>query len=273
MLKPKTIDNLQINADLRIIRGSDLTHLQESHSRLNCSLIGDSRFDEILYLLEESSHMTESNDTDQMKTWKGDFGQQYTDRNPQVAADVEALYNRNFGFSRTSINERFLSGVPKSFRILEVGCNVGTQLEVLSNMGFEHLYGIELQRYAVDIARKRLSSIDIIAGSIFDIPFKDGFFDLVFTSGVLIHISPETISTAIHELIRCSNRYIWGCEYFSEVTEEISYRGNNSLAWKTNFSRLLLGEDSSLILVKEEYLPYLQSDEIDVMYMLEKSTR
>ena len=210
-------------------------------------------------------------DTKQMLTWKGDFGKQYTDRNPQNAEDVEQLYLSSFGFPRTELNERFLADIPRDIRILEVGCNVGSQLDVLSKMGFQHLYGVEVQRYAVEIAKAQLSNIDVIAGSAYELPFKDGFFDLVFTSGVLIHISPETIPIACAEIIRCSNRYIWGCEYYSDTTEEIPYRGNNSLAWKTNFPQVFFEADSGLTLLKEERISYLSSNNVDVMYLMTKA--
>ncbi|MEK9942067.1 MAG: pseudaminic acid biosynthesis-associated methylase, partial [Gammaproteobacteria bacterium] len=149
-------------------------------------------------------------ETDQMSTWRGDFGKSYTDRNPKTVEDVEALSFQNFGISRISLNDKFLTEIPKNARILEVGCNVGSQLAVLAEMGFQHLYGIEVQRYAVEIAKHNCPGIDVIEGSAFDIPFKDNFFDLVFTSGVLIHISPENLHQAISEIVRCSRSFIWG---------------------------------------------------------------
>jgi len=68
-------------------------------------------------------------------------------------------------------------------RILEVGCNVGNQLRMLQRMGFNNLYGIELQQYAIEKAKALTKRINIIHGVADDIPFKDGYFDMVFTSG------------------------------------------------------------------------------------------
>jgi len=51
--------------------------------------------------------------------------------------------------------------------------------------------------------------INIIHGVADDIPFKDGYFDMVFTSGVLIHISPGNINRVLDEIYRCSREYIW----------------------------------------------------------------
>jgi len=45
----------------------------------------------------------------------------------------------------------------------------------------------------VERSKQNLKNIDILQGSAFDVPFKDGFFDLVFTSGVLIHLASGDI--------------------------------------------------------------------------------
>ena len=55
--------------------------------------------------------------------------------------------------------------------------------------------------------------LDIICGSAFDIPFKDGYFDLVFTNNVLIHIAPADIGGVIDEMVRVCRGRIWGFEY------------------------------------------------------------
>ena len=94
-----------------------------------------------------------------------------------------------YGYTRTEINSEFIGDFDRDMKILEVGSNVGNQLLCLQEMGFKSLYGIELQNYAVELSKSRTKRINIIEGSAFDIPFKDSYFDLVFTSGVLIHIS------------------------------------------------------------------------------------
>jgi len=52
--------------------------------------------------------------------------------------------------------------------------------------------------------------VNLIQGSVFDIPFKDKYFDMVFTAGVLIHVSPSDIKKVLKEIYRCSTKYIWG---------------------------------------------------------------
>jgi len=205
--------------------------------------------------------------------WDGEFGKDYTDRNTRVDEDLNKIYQTWYNVTRKEMNEAFLGSLPKDTRILEVGCNTGMQLANLKSMGFTSLYGIELQAYAVQKAKDYTQGINIIQGSAFDIPFKDGFFDLVFTSGVLIHIAPENLPLVFSEMHRCSKKYIWGFEYFAEDVTSIKYRGNEGFLWKANYGKLMRNQFKGLSLLKEQFYPYVSEAEkgnVDFMYLLEK---
>ena len=210
--------------------------------------------------------------TKQMKEWIGKFGGEYTDRNYISPDEMDKLIRSRIGISRSEQIDEFLSGL-KLNDILEVGCNVGNQLLFLQKKGFKNLYGVELNRYAVEKSKERTKGkgIDIIQGSAFDIPFKDAYFNLVFTSGVLIHISPTDINDALDEIHRCSKKYIWGSEYFSDDYIRVEYRGHNELLWKTNFAKLYLDRFPDLKLVKEKRYPYLEDEKlVDQVFLLKK---
>lgn len=208
--------------------------------------------------------------TFQENAWSSDFGKEYTDRNTFTPDEVDDLYIKNYGISRTQLNSEFIDNLELN-RILEVGCNVGNQLHVLKKNGYSDLWGIELQDYAVEVARKRTSGFNIVKGTAFDIPFKNDFFDLVFTSGVLIHISPDDIDKVLDEMYRCTNKYIWGFEYYNpDGYHTVTYRGNDNLLWKTNFSKLFLDRFSDLKLVHTKIIKYTNNDNLDLMYLLEK---
>lgn len=207
----------------------------------------------------------------QESTWSSNFGKDYTDRCTFDTKELNNLYKKEYGISRLEMNNSFLKGLGlENKRVLEVGCNVGNQLRQLQHMGFENLYGIELQEYAVEKAKSLTQGINIIQGIGDDIPFKDGFFDMVFTSGVLIHISPEKIEKVIDEIYRCSREYIWGFEYYADEYTQVTYRGNAELLWKTNFAKLYLDRFSDLELVKEEKYKYINNDNVDSMFLLRK---
>lgn len=206
-------------------------------------------------------------------TWVSDFGKDYTDRCTFSPEELNSFYKKEYGLSRLDMNNRFFYGLGlEDKRVLEVGCNVGNQLRLLQEMNFKHLYGIELQSYAVEKAKSLTTGINIIQATGDNIPFKDNFFDLVFTSGVLIHISPENINTILDEIYRCSNEYIWGFEYYADKYTEVNYRGNEGLLWKTNFAKLYLDRFSDLVQVKEEKYKYINNDNVDSMYLLRKKT-
>jgi pseudaminic acid biosynthesis-associated methylase len=205
-----------------------------------------------------------------MEAWSGPFGQEYTDRNILSLEEMESLYKHRFGVTRTEINARFLSNVDRSVRILEVGSNVGNQLLCLQKMGFRDLYGIELQSYAVELSRSRTKGINIIGGSAFDIPYPDSYFELVFTSGVLIHLSPTDIAAAMSEIHRCTKKYIWGLEYYAEEYTQVQYRGNDGLLWKTDFAKLYLELFDDLELIKQEQFQYRDEDSVDSVFLLRK---
>jgi len=222
-------------------------------------------------LLQKVSGDTEMNKfTKQMEEWAGSFGREYTDRNALSLQEMELSYKERYGMARTEMNFRFIGRLDTDIRVLEVGSNVGNQLLCLQKAGFKDLYGVELQPYAVELSKSRSEGMNIIQGSALDIPFKDGFFDLVFTSGLLIHIAPEDMSTVLDEMHRCTKQYIWCFEYYSDVYTGITYRGHNDLLWKANFSKLFLDHFDDLRLVKEELFTYLDSDNVDAMFLLHK---
>jgi pseudaminic acid biosynthesis-associated methylase len=208
---------------------------------------------------------------EQIKKWTGQFGSDYTLRNPQTAQDVEKMCLERYGLKRTDMNEEFIGKFDREMTILEAGANVASQLLLLQEMGFKRLYGIEIQDFAVEKAKQHTKNINLIQGNILDIPFRDGFFDMVFTSGVLIHMSPENLPKAMKEMARCSKRYIFGLEYFSETPQEIHYRGNTNLAWKCDFAKTFQQHVPGLKLIKEKRFAYREDKSlVDTMYLFEK---
>ena len=211
-------------------------------------------------------------ETDQTKVWTGDFGKDYTSRNTYKSIDgFNQAYIDYYGKTKDDLNKEILSNLPKNLKILEVGSNVGYQLASLQRFGFSNLYGIEIQRECVEQSKKLWKGIDIVQASAFDIPFKDNYFDLVFTNNVLIHISPDDIDIVLNEMNRVSSKYIYGFGYYSEKYERIEYRNNLNLMWKTDFSNLFLKKFSNLKSIFSKKYPCLNfKGNTDKAYILEK---
>lgn len=210
--------------------------------------------------------------TPQMEQWASDFGRQYTDRNALSSEQLDALNQSNYGITRRQLNARFLKDIPADARILEVGCNMGNQLLLLREMGFRNLYGLDVQSYALERARSRLNGVCLVQATAFEIPYPDGFFDLVFTAGVLIHIAPDDLPRATAEIYRCTNSYIWGSEYHSPEAREVTYRGHQSLMWKMDYVNFYLEHFGDLELLLNQRLPYLANTNEDCMFLLRKRT-
>jgi pseudaminic acid biosynthesis-associated methylase len=171
--------------------------------------------------------------TTQLNLWRSEFGRDYTDRNDREKPE------------RVISWKRVLEGIAPA-RVLEVGCNVGWNLEYLRRLGVAELYGIEPQLYAVERARWRGPQFGVLQGTAFDLPFKDGWFDLSFTSGVLIHISPETVGAALDEIYRVSKKWIVAIEYDDKKETEINYRGHAGALWKRDHGALWMNRFPNL---------------------------
>jgi hypothetical protein len=59
-------------------------------------------------------------------------------------------------------------------------------------------------------------------------------------------------------------------EYFSDACEEVSYRGEQGLLWKSDFCKLYLERFPDLRLVQQRRYPRPDGDNQDVMFLLER---
>lgn len=166
----------------------------------------------------------------QVTFWRGAFGDAYRERNAPSEAAVQA---KIAVWSRVL---RALCGAPPD-SILEIGANTGINLRALRQVTSATLSALEPNAEA----RKQLLRDGVIApDNVYDgfasaIPLPDAAADLVFTSGVLIHIAPDDLPQACREIHRVARRYIGCIEYFSAVPEEKSYRGHAGVLFKRDF--------------------------------------
>jgi pseudaminic acid biosynthesis-associated methylase len=207
----------------------------------------------------------------QEKFWNSNFGKEYTDRNKWNSDEEwDKIYCDTWGITKLEINNKVLKDLSRDIKILEVGCNYGAQLRGLQRMGFKNLYGVELQDYAVEESKKAFAGLNIISASGFDLPFKDKFFDLVCTNGVLIHISPDSHYSFMKEIYRCSCKYIMGWEYYSDVVEELNYRNNQGYMWKADFAGIYQNYFFDLKIKEKHFIKYLSNNNVDAIFLLEK---
>jgi len=123
----------------------------------------------------------------------------------------------------------------------------------------------------VELAKQKTKGMNIIQGTAYDIPFKDGYFDMVYTNRVLIHINPDEISKALKEIVRCSKNLVYGSEYYADEMRELdNYQGRQNIAWKRDFAKLYSDLFPELKLVKEEKYKYTFNDDVDTTFLFKK---
>jgi len=158
--------------------------------------------------------------------WTGDFGNDYTKRQADTSGARKHMWQMV---------------LPKHVEsILEVGANVGANLEAISQFSTAELFATEPN----ELARQELIGKDICVQVTND-PANDlrpgeGAFDLVFTSGVLIHIPPDQLAASMREIHRVARRWIICAEYFSPSEEMIPYRGHDNALWRRDYGSLYL---------------------------------
>jgi pseudaminic acid biosynthesis-associated methylase len=190
--------------------------------------------------------------------WTGDFGNDYVER------------NRAAGNAR----EPFWTAVLEAFpvhRVLEVGCNMGANLRwIAQKLPPQQVYGIDVNLKALGLLHQELPTVNGIWSPAREIPFRDGWFDLVFTMGVLIHQPESTLPLVMSEIVRCSSRYVLCGEYFAEENTEIHYRGQTGALFKRDYGRLYQELFPELKVVKQGFLGRDQGWDDVTYFMFEK---
>ena len=176
------------------------------------------------------------------KLWNSDFGDAYVER------------NRSAGEKRGPFWNAILTEFPVE-NVLEVGCNIGTNLRWLaSHLPPKNIYGVDVNLKALTELRSALSEVNVLWSPARELPFRDRWFDLVFTIGVLIHQPETTLPLVMGEIVRCSRRYVLCGEYYAEQTTEIVYRGQKGALFKRDYGRIYKELFPDLRLCKQGFL-------------------
>jgi pseudaminic acid biosynthesis-associated methylase len=174
--------------------------------------------------------------------WEGEFGDAYVERN-RVAGNVrEPFWHRilaEFGAET----------------VLEVGCNIGANLRWIAALRPpQQVYGVDINLRALNELRRTLPDLNAMWSPGRELPFRDRWFDLVFTMGVLIHQPESTLPLVMAEIVRCSRRYVLCGEYFAEQTTEVPYRNQSDALFKRNYGRIYQELFPELRLLRQGFL-------------------
>jgi pseudaminic acid biosynthesis-associated methylase len=193
------------------------------------------------------------------RLWSGEFGDAYTERNREAGKWREPFWRAT------------LSKYPVK-RVLEIGCNLGGNLEWISKIIPAHeVYGVDINESALQRLRGRVPNVNALWSPARQLPFRDGFFDLVFTAGVLIHQPDETLPLVMSEIVRCSRKYVLASEYFAETKTEVPYRGHSGALFKRDYGGLYQTLFPELKLLNKGFLPKSEGWDDATWWMFEKT--
>ena len=155
--------------------------------------------------------------------WRGEFGTEYTGRNQIDPA------------SRVPFWQKIL-GATHARSILEVGCNNGTNLRAIRTINPDiTLQGIDVNQVALaEAADYGLAVTEMEASEITSL----GQYDLVFTAGVLIHVSSDQLPAVMDAIISASRQRVLAVEYADDTEVEVEYRGHAGKLWRRPFGKL-----------------------------------
>lgn len=149
-------------------------------------------------------------------------------------------------------------------RVLDVGCGIGRDLVFGTQMGLQ-MWGFDLSERAVGIARQWLerttgspASDRVIACSITQLPWADGFFDHAMSDSVIDSMTSEIATAGIREVARVVKP--GGYFYCNLISDEGVPRGNAEVVVETRHeqgtvqsyfdeakARALLGEHFEIV--------------------------
>ena len=172
--------------------------------------------------------------TTQEKFWAEKFGNKYLNRNLQSKNRLK------------TIGHALKKNDLKIFSALELGCNIGYNLDALKKIFKDiELYGVEINNLAYQLANKKYICFN---ESILN--FKTNKkFDLVFTAGVLIHQDPKYLKKIYNKMYNFSKKYIYISEYFNPEPITLKYRNHKDKLFKRDFAKDLIKYHPDLKLV------------------------
>lgn len=92
----------------------------------------------------------------------------------------------------------------KNLQILDAGCGTGKNMEAVKSLGYE-VCGIDYSLEAIRFCKLRgVNNIKI--GDVANMPFKDDYFDILYSIDVLFLLEPDDLKKAAREFIRVTKK-------------------------------------------------------------------
>jgi len=184
----------------------------------------------------------------QTELWNGEFGNDYTERNTFTDTDIK---NRQ-GMWRSVLN--CVINSPSNLRKIypesycEIGAGNGQNIVAIHRMYADEqkpkFVAYETNKKAVanltsakynDNMKLEINNTDWL-----NVHVGGAIADLVYTSGVLIHVHPDNLIKFMGRMFNASAKYVVFAEYFSPSQRAVHYRGNGEALWLNDFGSIFL---------------------------------
>lgn len=140
--------------------------------------------------------------------------------------DAEFI-SRQTGGTEGVLQKRILKWLPKSGKLLNVGCGPFQEADILKSHGLT-IYGCDISKSSINIAGKKCVKAKVCDARV-SIPFGDGFFDVVYSVEVLEHLGQiRNYFKEMGRVTKCGGILIISCPL---------------LGWWKNRLKILMGKD------------------------------
>jgi len=203
--------------------------------------------------------------TEEIKFWTESMGVggeivgvEYTNGN-----DIDDGWNgKQYTYDTEAVKlaKEAFADLDKDSSFLEIGCNIGRNINNLYDMGFTDISGIDILKYAIGQAETRYPDADLQVASVLELPYENDTFDVVYSVGVLMHINPTDIQTAMSEMVRVlkPGGVIWGYEEYAESYKDQNWRDSRN-AWMAPFEEIFRKKVGGLT-TNEKYTRVIDSN-------------
>jgi hypothetical protein len=163
--------------------------------------------------------------------WAGWYGIQYTTK-------FTVDWRERIPLLRWVLDTCALAGHPVR-SVLDVGTNAAWNLRALRDIDPSlQLEGLEINQHVAITGASMEFLVTCGNARHLAAHFRESAFDLVMTSGVLIHLPPEHVEEAMRAIARVARRWVLAIEYPSDVEIAVRKHGDTPRAWARPYCEL-----------------------------------
>jgi SAM-dependent methyltransferase len=123
---------------------------------------------------------------------------------------------------QTDLFVRYFSGLNTDYVVLDVACGDGYHLEILRNLGFQSIYGIDTDEKMLDLAAEK--GLNVRYGDLYELEIQ-GVFDVILMCDLLGHLEdPELALSRVHTALKESGILYLTVPVYESLAEKLARR-------------------------------------------------